>query len=822
MICLSTYGQDEFTPVNTATDNAPMRLVSSSSSRFINQKILRSYNAVYEHKGSTLAADSGDLYKDDIGNEFFEAHGNIVITQPSGTVIQGTHLHYDASSQHAVLTKNVKMVDAQSTLTTNYLTYNLRSQQGTYTGGGRIIGQGDTITSQRAYYFENTKDAYFNNKVVVRNASTIIYTDSMQYNTMYRDAFFFGPTTINGRQGEKLYTEKGTYNTEFGVAKFNKNNLYTEGSRFLKGDSLFYDRNKGLGEAFRNVLFVDTLDKFYASGEYGKYIEADQSILMTNKPLIKYVIKTDSSDNSQDTVQVDTVNKENLSKRELRKIEKAQEKEREKELEQLEEKEKEKPADSKNGIIKPAEPDSLSKPIVRQNTKIDTAYMTADTLFSKVIFVREYRPLDLKLDRNGGQLEDTVEVDYGDMDEVDLVSTGDSSVTQSAVKEAAKPAVSKDAVSNSKPAVKKPAPKTPVKPKPVDPASIQASTKADSILRRNAVMPTKAEHDSLFNNALKAAQAVDTVMKDSTKIYSDTARTRIVKAYYNVRVYKSDLQAVADSVYYGMVDSMFRFMGSPMIWSDGSQINADTIYMQIKNNKMDNALLKDNAFMVNAVLDTLKFNQLKGRKITAFFANNNIDRIFVDGNAENLVFTTNDKTNTITEMFHDRSSRIKVFMEGKKIIDYFSIRKVDQKIYPFKLVTQEIEVLPGFLWKPEDRPKSVEDMLNRKRVKTAAVPDQKDKQPGTATDAGDNPETEKEQKSPAVKPKEEKGLESKETLKTVPDSSSTQPVVKPVNQPDSTLKGKPDSTLKFKTDSTIKVQADSSFKVKPDSLNKIK
>jgi len=161
-------------------------------------------------------------------------------------------------------------------------------------------------------------------------------------------------------------------------------------------------------------------------------------------------------------------------------------------------------------------------------------------------------------------------------------------------------------------------------------------------------------------------------------------------------------------------------------------------------------------------------------------------------------------------------------MEGKKIIDYFSIRKVDQKIYPFKLVTQEIEVLPGFLWKPEDRPKSVEDMLNRKRVKTAAVPDQKDKQPGTATDSGDNPETGNEQKSPAVKPKEEKGLENKETLKTVPDSSSNQPAVKPVNQPDSTLKGKPDSTLKVKTDSTIKVQADSSFKVKPDSLNKIK
>src|SRR5690606_24022386 len=255
--------------------------------------------------------------------------------------------------------------------------------------------------------------------------------------------------------------------------------------------------------------------------------------------------------------------------------------------------------------------------------------------------------------------------------------------------------------------------------------------------------------------------------------------TRIVKAYYNVRVFKSDLQAVADSVYYGMVDSMFRFMGSPMIWSEGSQINADTIFMQIKNNKMDNALLKDNAFMVNAVLDTLKFNQLKGRKITAFFANNNIDRLFVDGNAENLVFSTNDKTNTITEMFHDRSSRIKVKMEGKKVIDYVSIRKVDQKVYPFKLVTQEIEVLPGFLWKPEDRPKSVEDMLNRKRTKAAPVADQKG-----------NPEENGSTKGQSTTDPEEK-VEGTETIapesnpdkKPLAPTKETKPAEKPQNKP---------------------------------------
>jgi len=54
-------------------------------------------------------------------------------------------------------------------------------------------------------------------------------------------------------------------------------------------------------------------------------------------------------------------------------------------------------------------------------------------------------------------------------------------------------------------------------------------------------------------------------------------------------------------------------------------------------------------------------------------------------------------------------------MEDRKIIDYTTIKKVDQKVYPFALVTQENEILPGFSWRPQDRPKSKEDLLNRKR-----------------------------------------------------------------------------------------------------------
>src|SRR3546814_6741130 len=86
---------------------------------------MTNYRPVYEHHGSTLSADSGYIYNDDEGRQFFDAFGKVIITQPSGTVIYADKLHYVAETQLATLTNNVRMVDGSSVLTTNYLTYKI-------------------------------------------------------------------------------------------------------------------------------------------------------------------------------------------------------------------------------------------------------------------------------------------------------------------------------------------------------------------------------------------------------------------------------------------------------------------------------------------------------------------------------------------------------------------------------------------------------------------------------------------------------------------------------------------------------------------------
>ena len=697
--------------MGAAAPGDAMRLVSSTRGVIIEQRVMRHYNPVYEHKSNTLMADSGDFWRDDVGREFFEAYGNVVITQPSGTVIYGDRLHYEAATQHAVLTRNVRVVDKQSVLTTNYLTYSFRDQRGTYTGGGRIVSGLDTITSRNAYYFERTKDSYFREKVIVRSPDVVIYTDTMRYNSITRDNFFYGPTNIKGRAGENLYTERGVYNTGTGIAKYNMNNLYTEGSKFLKGDSLYYDRSIGDGEAFRNVVFVDTLEKFYANGGYGKYRGKEESITMADKPLVKMVVDNDttSSTPADSLANTDINEEEKLSRRERR--------QRERELQEQE---------SLQSLTDSLSLDTVlldTIPVASVKNPVDTVYLTADTIFSRTIPRGEYIALDLGLSRDGGQLLVDNDVDYGDDDDLaderdndalDLVNppvVSTDSIPTAALKTAAT-----DTIQKTVPP--RPTGRPPDLTKKTDSLNIANTLKADSTLRDRVVIPQGDEASKRIDVAMETVMRPDSLaIPDSVMVLSDTVRTRIVKAYHHVRMFKSDLQAVADSVYYGMQDSMFRFMGKPMIWSDGSQISADTIFMQMVDRKLDNALLKDNAFMVNAVLDSVKYNQLKGRKITVFFDKNYIERLFVDGNAENLVFNVDEPTRIIRDMFHDRGARIKIVFKDKKIFTYHTL-KANQQVFPLKLVNQENEILPGFLWRPQDRPKSMEDMMNRKREST--------------------------------------------------------------------------------------------------------
>ncbi|GAA4784133.1 hypothetical protein GCM10023231_09750 [Olivibacter ginsenosidimutans] len=710
-----------------------MKLISSSYYQAINERgVDRFYKPVFLHEGSTLSADSSDYNPSE---RFFDAYGNVVITQPNGTVVYADKLHYIKDDRVAILTNNVRMVDVKgAVLTTNHLTYNLNSKIGTYTNGGRIVNEKDTLNSKNGYYFENSQDAYFRYNVIVRTPETTIFTDTLRYNSVSKMAYFYGPTNIKGRNGGNLYTENGDYHTETDRARFGKNNLYTEGSKFLRGDSLYYDGKQGYGRAIKNVVFIDTAQQGILYGQKGVYLKKDESITMTDSA---YMIMVTKKDSVQNKGTADSLTTDSLP-----------------------------PTRSLDSLTT----DSLHRP-VQDSSATDSVYMAADTLYSRVILLKDYIPVALNLQRDGGDLDEDDEEQYNDLgtdslenslsdslatvlpdsiqqipDSTALDSTGQAIKKEKINPETAEKSVSADSLTAppkpkhdtvppldipadsimkvnqqdtlQKQLLKEPSQET-IKKAVSKASKLQSDTlvqsqrawigdelAADSLLINPANTPLKGQADSSFTRAKQAA--LNRTPSDSSSL--DTTKTRIVKAYYHMRIYKSDLQARADSAYYGYPDSVMRCYGNPMIWAQGSQLSSDTLYMQLKNQKLDNMLLKTNAFIVSTQLDSAKFNQIKGRKITGFFTDNQLDVMYVDGNAESIYYTL--EANKISGMTKSVGGRIKILFDNNEVASIVNIRKTETSYTPVAAFDPDKEILPGFIWKPKDRPKSKEEIIN--------------------------------------------------------------------------------------------------------------
>lgn len=138
------------------------------------------------------------------------------------------------------------------------------------------------------------------------------------------------------------------------------------------------------------------------------------------------------------------------------------------------------------------------------------------------------------------------------------------------------------------------------------------------------------ESDSLFLSA------------DSLFSTSDSLCGRILKAYHRVRFFKSDFQGKCDSLVYYESDSLMHLFDAPVLWSDENQMTS--VFMQIfmRNKKIHYLDMMENAFIIS-MEDTVKYNQISGDNMQAYFGETSLRRVDVFKNGETIYYPRNDK-----------------------------------------------------------------------------------------------------------------------------------------------------------------------------------
>jgi len=816
--------------------------------------VLKVYGGTFQQDYSTLTSDSAYFHQ---AQNTFDAFGHVVISQGDTLNIYSDKLNYNGNTKIAILTDNVRMVDKDATLTTNYLTYNTATKYGTYTNGGKLVNKDNTLTSKNGYYFANSRDSYFRYDVVLLSPDATTKTDTLRYNTNSKIAYFYGPTHIYGKKkdtvktkatpkdNDTLYTENGLYNTVTEQAFFGKKNLYSQGAKTLKGDSMFYDRKKGYGRVVKNITFNDNEQKMTLKGDLGTYFKSDERTVVTENAY--GIIVTEEKDTSKkDSVppkpittsdkktKTDTaktkappgkvVSTPDKSKQVAKPDNKAKAPANTMPLKEIP-KGKSDSIDNKKGKkldLKSKLPDSLLSKKDTARIKHDSIYMRADTLETRIITYKDYKDMQEKIrlshiidtTKKAPSIVYTKPVKYIELSPP--IFHPDTSALHRNLLAAIKPEIlagiakrdsakvdfsAKGSKKDKKAKVAPPTKPGAQPPAPVVPGSLNRNAKQPEVQQP----PKKlTKQDSL---KLAKKDSLEKVKKGSDSVYvtrkinlSDTTRIRILSAFHHVKLFKSDLQGKSDSAFYSTSDSVIRLYVNPIIWTQGSQLSGDTVDLQLKNKKFDNIELFPNAFVVNIEKgDSTHFNQSAGKKMRGFFNNDKLERLFIDGNAETIYFSRD--SGKVSGMQRSLSSRIRINFKDSKLTDVTFLAKPEHRYGPLNKFTEDDKILKGFLWKPKERPASKEEITAKQKAPVKSTDKTKapanGKQPLNKPPGGKTAKDTSTNKQPLDKLPEIKAGKDTSAIKVQKDTSAVKLKV------DTTLKSPAKKEPEVKKDSTV-------------------
>lgn len=180
------------------------------------------------------------------------------------------------------------------------------------------------------------------------------------------------------------------------------------------------------------------------------------------------------------------------------------------------------------------------------------------------------------------------------------------------------------------------------------------------------------------------------------------SRHRRFQAHRNVRFFRKDMQGKADSMVYGQVDSLMRLFGRPVLWNEENQLSGDRIRILMSDGRIYRMWLLGSAFICSEI-DTIRYNQIKGRNIDGFFLKNALRKVLVRGNGES-VYAARDEKEAFIGINTAACSDMCIFINNNKVDRITMLSKPDATMHPVKTIPREALRLSGFQWRSKERP----------------------------------------------------------------------------------------------------------------------
>lgn len=201
----------------------------------------------------------------------------------------------------------------------------------------------------------------------------------------------------------------------------------------------------------------------------------------------------------------------------------------------------------------------------------------------------------------------------------------------------------------------------------------------------------------------------DTLFMTANKFVSYSSEKDYLLAYDNVKIFKKDFQGKCDSLYYSISDSVVNLYRTPILWVDDMQITSDSINILMKNQKIEKMLFYPNPLIASEA-DSLFYNQIMGKYMTAFFSENKLRKIDVNGNGQSLFLIEDDNKDNIG-LNKAICSNISINMKESKLSDITYKVVPTSTTKPIQDIIESDKFLEKFIWRMDEKPLSKEDIM---------------------------------------------------------------------------------------------------------------
>ena len=216
------------------------------------------------------------------------------------------------------------------------------------------------------------------------------------------------------------------------------------------------------------------------------------------------------------------------------------------------------------------------------------------------------------------------------------------------------------------------------------------------------------ERDTMLADTLATdSLGLDSLGRDSIDMlppFPDDSVYKMIKAYRRVKMYRSDSQMVCDSMTMLNTDSIIRLYIEPVMWNEDNQITSDSMAIHTRNEVITKAHFMGNP-MMGMEIDTMYYNQVAGKDMTAYFADGEVYRNDVDGNAQTIYYMQEEDSPEVTGLMYIESASISFYLVESEIDKIAYKQNPTYVLYPMNMIpeTQDLK-LKDFNWYYERRP----------------------------------------------------------------------------------------------------------------------